>query len=292
MTGQIRNVVAVRERCVFCGGTPDSPEHVLPNWFLRLWDDTGPFTMRINNEPLRTRAGRLSTSLKMWRVILPCCRRCNGDLDRRFEKTAKGPLRQLLRDMRPIEDQDAVSSTARWLIKTLALTSHPSANHTAFSARAERDRNRPWNNYPRAVLDSLKAGVIPTDTSLWLAVTEPYKPGLPDPPFENVLLRRTTRADGLGGCGRTRTMGFGLADGRVAWFQLVYHPLHDLEHPFEHHKLVTRLWPKPPARLDIGEQSVLDHKTRLAEVFIDGGFCHGLTLGERSNGNGIPWHEW
>jgi hypothetical protein len=109
---------------------------------------------------------------------------------------------------------------------------------------------------------------------------------LPDPPFEEVLLRRTSRPDGMGKSGQMRTTGFGLADGRVAWFQLVYHPLHDLEHPFRRNGLVTRLWPDPPARLNVRGHPILDHRTRLAQLFVDGGFCHGLRLGERSSGNG------
>jgi hypothetical protein len=209
-----------------------------------------------------------------------------------FEKPAKGPVRLLMRDMQPLNDQTAVADVARWVFKTLALASHPDANHTAFASRAEEGRNDPWEDYPRAVLDSIRVGAVPADTSLWFAVTDPTKPGLPDPPFEEVLLRRTSRADDMGGSGQARTTGFGLADDRVAWFQLVYHPLHDFEHPFERDELVTRLWPDPPERLDVRGHPVLDHKTRLAQVFVDGGFCHGLRLGERSNGNGPPWHEW
>jgi hypothetical protein len=277
---------------VFCGGTPDSPEHVYPQWFLGLWDGTGPFTIKINGQPLRTCSGHPAISVKMWRVMLPCCGICNGDLDRLFEKPAKDPVRVLMRDMQLLDDQTAVLNAARWVVKTLALAAHPEANHTAFASRTEKRRNDPWEDYPRAVLDSIKVGAIPTDMSLWFAITDPGRPGLPDPPFEEVLLRRTSRPDGMGGSGHMRTTGFGLADGRVAWFQLVYHPLHDLEHPFQSDGLVTRLWPDPPARLNVRGHPILDHRTRLAHLFVDGGFCHGLRLGERSSGNGPPWAEW
>lgn len=133
------------QACVFCGGTSDSREHVHPRWLLELWDDTGPFTFRIDDEPLRTRAGQPAVSLKMWRIMLPCCGICNGGLDRLFEKPAKGPVRLLMRDMQPLNDQTAVADVARWVVKTLALASHPDANHTAFASRAEEGRNDPWD---------------------------------------------------------------------------------------------------------------------------------------------------
>lgn len=293
--GTARSLAPVDGACVFCGGAPDSPEHVYPQWFLKIWDDTGPFTVEINGEPLRARSGQPVTSAKMWRIMLQCYGICNGDLDRLFEKPAKDPVRVLMRDVRPLDDQVAVLNAARWVVKTLALAAHPAANHTAFASRTEKGkkgRNGPWEEYPRAVLDSIKVGDIPADMSLWVAVTDPSTPGLPDPPFEEVFLRRTSRADGRGGSGETRTTGFGLADGRVALFQLVYHPLHDLEHPFEPDGLVTRLWPDPPVRFDVRGHPVLNHRTRLAHVFADGLFDHGLELGERSVGNGPPWSDW
>jgi hypothetical protein len=280
------------EVCVFCGGASDAPEHVYPRWFLKLWDDTGPFTAKLNGELLRTRSGTPLTSTKTWRVMLPCCKICNGDLDRFFEKPAKRPLRTLLRDVRPLDDDADVRCAARWLVKTLALAAHPFANHTALMSRSAMDEKgsiSPWKAYPRIILDSVKVGDTPPDMSLWSAVTDPSKPGLSDPPFQEVMLRCTNRSDGRGGSGLTRTTGFGLADGRVAWFQLVHHPLHDLSHPFESAGLVTRLWPDPPGSFDISSHPVLDHSTRLADVFVDGLFVHGLELGERSIGNGPPW---
>lgn len=281
-----------KEACVFCGQPSDAPEHVYPTWFLKSWDNTGPFSVHVDGAPVRARSGAPATSVKMWRVMLPCCLSCNGTLDSNFEKPAKEPIRRLLRDVMPLLDRADVHITARWLVKTLGLAAHPDANHTAFASRADtrkKNRNNPWGDYPRGLLNSLRVGLIPADLSLWLAVTNANERGLPDPEFEEVLLRCTRRADGEGGCGQTRTSGFGLPDGRIAWFQLVHHPLHDLTHPFEAEKLVTRLWPDPPTSLDIRVHPVLDHSTRLALVFSDGLFAHELQPGRRSIGNGTPW---
>ncbi len=284
-------LVLMGEVCVFCGSASDAPEHVYPRWFLKLWDQAGPFTAKLDGELLRTRSGAPLTSSKTWRVMLPCCKSCNGDLDRFFEKPAKRPLRTLLRDVQPLEDVADVRRAARWLVKTLSLAAHPSVNHTAFPSRSAMDGNgsiSSWGEYPRIVLDSFKIDEIPPDMSLWAAVTDPSNPGLPDPPFQEVILRRTYRPDGMGGSGRPSTTGFGLPDGRLAWFQLVYHPLHDLSHPFESAGLVTRLWPDPPATFDISNRPVLDHRTRLSDVFVDGLIAHYLDPGERSIGNGPP----
>ncbi|RFZ63007.1 hypothetical protein DE4576_04946 [Mycobacterium marinum] len=280
------------QNCAICGDLSDTWEHVYPKWFLANWDETGPFTARANGQPLRTRAGVIRTNSKMWRILLPLCRKCNNDLDRLFEKTAKGPVRRLLRDMQPLNDRAAVTEIARWTVKTLALASHPDARFEALASQAQKRYQKPWTDYPRAILESIGVGAVPNDTSLWFALTDPSRPGLPDPPFEEVLLRHTSRADNLGGSGRTRTTGFALTDDRIGWFQLAYHPLHDFVHPFERHALVTRLWPNPPERLDVRDHPVLDRKTRLTQVLVDDGFRHVLDLGQRSNGPGPPWGEW
>ena len=86
----------------------------------------------------------------MWRIMLPCCGICNGHLARIIEKPAKDPVRVLMRDVQPLNDQVAVLNAARWVVKTLALAAHPAANHTAFASRTEKDkkgRNGPWEEY-------------------------------------------------------------------------------------------------------------------------------------------------
>lgn len=221
--------------------------------------------------------------------MLPLCVDCNGGLDRLFEKPAKDPVRRLLRDVQPLTDQAAVTAVARWAVKTLALASHPAARHTALASTTRDGDLDPWSNYPRALLESIRQGDVAADTSLWFALADPAAPAPPDPSLEEVLLRHTSRVDGLGGTGQARTTGFGLPDGRTAFFQLAYHPLHDFEHPFERRHLVTRLWPNPPERLVVHTHPVLDRGTHLAQAFVGGGFCHQLDRGQRSTGCGPPW---
>ncbi|MFF7945040.1 hypothetical protein ACFZC5_35645 [Nocardia gamkensis] len=226
----------------------------------------------------------------MWRIMLPLCRACNGELDRLFEKPAKVPVRRLLDQTLPVTSAADVLAVARWVGKTFALAAHPASNHTAYASRREPEKknvNGPWSPYPVTVLEAIRRGDLPDDSSLWVAVL--CEGGIADPDFDRVLLRHTYRRDGLGGTGWSRTSGYNIADTRcVAMFQFVHHPLHDFIHPFEPGGLVTRLWPNPPARLDLSSMPVLALDTRLSSVFASSGFSHGLAPGKRSSGEGLP----
>ncbi|WP_218025081.1 hypothetical protein, partial [Nocardia pseudovaccinii] len=114
--------------------------------------------------------------------------------------------------------------------------------------------------------------------------------GQPDPEFDPVWLRHTIRSDGGGGTGQSVTIGFNLLETtHMVFFQLVYHPLHDIVHPFEAHGLVTRLWPNPPDHIDLESHAVLHKNTRLGSVFVDGkGISEGLSPARRATGNGLP----
>lgn len=150
---------------------------------------------------------------------------------------------------------------------------------------------RPWLDYPGQITSALESGQLPDDVSLWVAVTGPD--GEADPLFEPVFLRRTMRGDGRGGEGHVRSTAFNLlGTDRMVQFQLVFHPLHDLSHPFSEAGMVTRLWPDPPSELDLSTHPVLDSITRLSQVFLDSGLSHGLGAGQHSVGNGSPWEEW
>ncbi|WP_157125002.1 hypothetical protein, partial [Nocardia pseudovaccinii] len=110
-----------RHLCVFCNGPNNSREHAIASWFLKRWDDQGPFTASINGEPLLTKAKRPAQSDKIWRVMLPCCSDCNNGLDKSFEKPAKEPVRRLLNDLQPLDTVAEVRNVSRWAAKTLAL---------------------------------------------------------------------------------------------------------------------------------------------------------------------------
>jgi hypothetical protein len=93
-----------------------------------------------------------------------------------------------------------------------------------------------------------------------------------------------------GGTGNTALQGFSLAGGRMAVFQLVFHPLQDFDHPFEAAGLVTRLWPEPATELDLSTHAAIDTAaySALGKLFVRGGGGIGLQPGERVPAQG-PW---
>ncbi|ANS31813.1 hypothetical protein R1CP_36035 (plasmid) [Rhodococcus opacus] len=312
---------ACRDKCALCGKEGDSREHVLPQWFLKRWEGQGKFTVDANHKPLHSRKGAGSpvTSEKIWRVMLPLCQRCNSELNQQFEGPAKEPVRTALDRLKPLTDLADVHNVARWVAKTLALGAHPDADHTVLaSLPQDRDdadnghewlppestnRKNPWVPFPQPVQVAIRNGELPNDLSLWVAITDPGKAGLPDPDFEAVYLRETQASDGAGGAGFSAHTSWNVGDtsyrvenpddDRLVWFQLVYHPLHDFVHPFEASGLVTRLWPNPPSVLDLANHRVLDHTTKLTSVFRRSTAAIMLQAGQRCTGPAVetPWAE-
>lgn len=277
--------------CPFCGARADSREHVLPRWLLSRWPGPAPFTVEINGAPLLNRDDKLVKSGCMPRVMLPICKTCNGVLDTRFEKTAKPYVRAALDDLQAL-DAEATAAFARWMTKTVLLARHPETEHTAFAARTGDAKNRcdPWTPFPTAALTALLHGEILDDLSLWVAVVDVKASPVQVPAFKRIFLNTTFRDDGAGGTGNAALQGFSLADGRMAVFQLVFHPLQDFEHPFEATRLITRLWPEPPTELDLATHPVLDPDaySALGRVFVCGGGGIGLQPGERLSAQ-RPW---
>ncbi|WP_216917139.1 hypothetical protein [Nocardia noduli] len=261
----------MRKPCVFCGSTVKSEEDVLSLWFKKRWEaPEREFFVRVGGTPLRTGKGRPARKKhRMWPVLLPSCPHCNGTvLNKLIEIPAQRPVRRLLNEVGALDTVGEITAVARWVAKVLLLEAHPLAKHEAYTWRpgALRGVCDPWEPYPRILLDAILAGTVPDDVSLWVAVTGPD--GEPDPDFDPVVLQPTERLDGLGGIGRSRYKAFDLlGTDLMAQFQLVHHPLHDFEHPFQPHGLVTRLWPAPPNGLDLRELPILDKTTRLNTTF-------------------------
>lgn len=136
---------------------------------------------------------------------------------------------------------------------------------------SKRFRSQPWDPYPFEICRGLSEGQIHPGLSLWVAVTAEAG-GRADPPFDPVYLRTTHRRDGAGGRGDSRMLGLSFPGGLVN-FQLVFHPLHDLVHPFESDGTVRRVWPNPPAHLDLKTLPRLRGDSRLGSVFLESGLA-------------------
>ncbi len=274
--------VARRQVCVFDGQEFRAQgEHVWPRWFLRRYDGRGRFVIEINGVAQPMSSGRVERE-NLSRVLLPVCPDCNNTwLNRTFEVPAKPHVRAALDQLRPLAGP-AVAAVARWVVKGVLLSRHPQAVDSEL-----RDRAPGAWNIPDGLLPQMRAtGDLPADLSLWVAVVNPDVPGAAAPDSDPILLPHTVRVDGAGGEGAAALVGFGLPtlgpQARVA-FQLVYHPLMVLAHPFEAAGLATKLWPDPPNTLDLAAMPTLDAagEAHLARVFAVRGPLVGLLPGER-----------
>lgn len=246
--------------CVFC----DSPvrsqgEHVLPNWFLKRWNGHGPFTIKINDKPVAERSGNAHRE-QLARVMLPVCGSnslsdCNKWLNDTFENPARQHVRAALDELRPVTGQ-GVTALARWAAKTLLLHHHPAAVNSQIGHLGSR---RDALVLPDTLLPTLrKTGQFPEDLSLWMGVVDPNAAPVDLPRFDMIALPQIDRPDGAGGTSCSAMLGWSLPNGMQAVFHLMLHPLFDIENPFETAGWATRLWPVPPASLDITTHPALD----------------------------------
>ncbi|WP_405814745.1 hypothetical protein OG241_09055 [Streptomyces sp. NBC_01390] len=272
--------------CLFCGVVVRGRrEHVLPSWFLKRHNGQGPFTTEVDGLPVAYASGVVERD-HLARLMLPVCGKreeqaggqdCNGWLNTVFEQPAKVRVRTALDALEPIHGP-AARAFVRWAVKTLLLAAHPDAVN---SAPPERDRSA-WE-FPDDWLPGLRTTrELPADLSLWLGIIDPSADEEPRVPDEQLLLPRIHHPHAAGGPGQATNFGFGLPDGRMAQFQLLSHPLMDIDHPAEEAGLVMKLWPQTPDRLDISVLPVLSREDgrRIARTFVRGGPLIGLMPGQ------------
>ncbi|MFI8943224.1 hypothetical protein [Streptomyces syringium] len=206
---------------------------------------------------------------------------CNKRLNDGFENPGKPQVRAVLDSLQPITDS-AVLSFVRWVAKTLVLHAHPLAKDSEIG-HLKIESRRPLV-LPESLLRTMRdSAMLPDDLSLWMGVVDPDGAPVTVPGFQPVILPDVDRPDGAGGdCGGT-LLGFSLPDDRQVLFHLLFHPLCDVSNPFEATGLVTRLWPAPPAVLDIAALRVLDEEAGLVmgKWVVPGGISIGLQPGER-----------
>ena len=94
------------------------------------------------------------------------------------------------------------------------------------------------------------------DLSLWIAVVSSDGQGEHAVEPIRIDLPTTFRSDGGGGDGQVTTVDFSLPNGRAIALQLVYHPLCDVEHPFEAAGLAVRVWPDQLGTLSPAEAMI------------------------------------
>jgi hypothetical protein len=215
--------------CVFCG-EPSSRkgEHALPKWFRERWLGDGPFTYEISGIPVLTRNGLPRRTDHLPPDLLPVCdattsaNNCNGTLNRLYEVSGKPVVRAVLDRSEVLETPAQVTDFARWWVKTLLLLYHPNCRN------AFEGIERPAWDLPASVYKQLLSGVLPSEASLWLAVTDDVKGREQLPELMRIYLPTTFSPEGGGGKPSTVLAGFTQEGTRILQVQMLVHPLLDL----------------------------------------------------------------
>ncbi len=174
-----------------------------------------------------------------------------------------------------LQTRQQVEDFAKWWVKTMLLLQHP-ACRSPFECRAQRRTPGsvlgPAWDLPASVYQNLLEGILPSDVSLWLAISDDVNGrGRLSEPMRNYL-PATSTPDGGGGEPATLVVGFRQMDTRVLLLQMVVHPLGDFEHPFEQAGLCVRLWPEPPRCVVVDRHPILGSEGRrqLGALFVAG----------------------
>jgi hypothetical protein len=287
--------VARSRRCVFCAAPASRKgEHVWTRWLMRLlrlqWHSDGGITVEKDGLPILDRHGVARKVNHVPTVLLPVCDHltgddCNGKLERLYEATGRKVVTAVILKGRPLTSRDEVETFARWWLKTLLLLHHPEA-HDQF----EGVMRRPWRLPPSTYPDLIE-GRFPRDLSVWIAVCDD-KTGTEhlDSIMRNYLVS-TSRPDGAGGDPEAGVVGLRMASGPIAEFQVAFHPLCQVENPFEEQGLAIRLWPNPPSSLDVSAMPVLNAtgRAQFGSLFLDSNSgAHLPEAGWRLHLNAVP----
>ncbi len=227
--------------CLSAGATRQG-EHVLPKWYFGSLDPgPGPLPWTKSGEPIRDREGRPVVLQERVRVQLPVCERCNGEMDRRFEKPAKEVLRRLFHARGAVDlDGGELESVALWLLKTLLLLARPEVRYSAHrvndAAVRWTTKELPNKRFYDWLIDGSAA---PEGLSVWLFRTDEARDDLPPPEYRMPL--PDVRADGS----TTEFVSLQLTFHGIS-VTVVVHPGWAILHPLEEDGRALRLWPDPP----------------------------------------------
>lgn len=153
-----------------CGVRPATTrEHIWPRWYLKRMDAKSPPTMiwTRNGEPILDRRGDPVAPKERQRVLLDICERCNTELDRRFEKTAKAPIEELILDgWAGTHSAAEWSAVGMWFAKVTLMLGHSNARigHDLLNEQARIEFDGPMPDYSWMVDGSAP----PSDLSLFV----------------------------------------------------------------------------------------------------------------------------
>lgn len=286
------------ENCPFgCGNEAKSREDVLPTWLMKKYRNSPSFTIEVDGQPLVTSAGVIERR-QLDSVILEVCESCNGWLNSNFEESAKPAVRSLLTGERI--SRSGSRAVARWAAKTGLLYFHPDTRHPATDSDERRGKlkRQRWSALGDCLPSFRKTGSLPSDYSVWMWVANRGETGHRLPVVAPAIApARTCRVDGAGGPIECRAIGFGFQppDGRSLQFEFMSHPLLNVSHPYETDSSLARIWPDPPAYIDISEMPALgaDAARSVAQAVMPASHsCMELGKGERRSVAGFNFDNW
>lgn len=270
------------EQCIFGDGRSSTMgEHVRPRWLAKRWSSDDEYTAYENGQPVLDRDGNPRTTNHIPPILVPMCdgpSGCNGWLNKTYEIKGKPAVRKALEDLSAL-DAAETEAFSKWWVKTLLLYLHPSARSSLPDAPQIS-----WTLPDSLYLGWRSTGALPDDLSLWISLYDPHGSGGAElPGLSRLWLNTTSSVDGRGGRGEATLHGIDLSDGRLALLLLAYHPLMNLQNPFEAAGLSTRLWPSSPNGFEVGALPVLSEEghAQLKGLFVRAGLAGQLPAGTR-----------
>lgn len=102
--------------CVFCGGTPLSEEHAIPQWVSELLPGEGPYTHRRAGANAEIRTWRHPTLLQL--TIRRTCVKCNSEWMSNVESSSRDLIARVMLGNTADWDREAQTVVATWAYKT------------------------------------------------------------------------------------------------------------------------------------------------------------------------------
>ncbi|GAA2842374.1 hypothetical protein ACFQ0M_47715 [Kitasatospora aburaviensis] len=296
--------------CVFCGtevAKKGKGEHVYPEWWHRMWlESGGPFYAMVGDQYIRNRNGERRSQETLQPLKLDVCGswpgspNCNGRLEQLFENRGKPAVEAVWR-RQAVLGREETFAFAAWWAKTLLLVDHPQTRHT-FPGLEEVGKSRTYTADPGTsdpLLPLLNGpSLLPSALSLWLAVGDEVSGEHALVGHSPLMLPRIGFGDLPEAQGHVMGTGPSLLCGRKrVLLQLVHHPYAEVAHPFDRAGLAVRLWPDPPAQLDISAVPVLSNTgiSQFESQFVCGGGStyrsveQGPLLVHACSGQPHPW---
>ncbi|WIY05574.1 hypothetical protein QRX60_17615 [Amycolatopsis mongoliensis] len=242
------------EICAVCGNNPATGqgEHVWPQWFLKAMDALGPpkKPWAVNSIPVVNKRGVPIHHSQRQRVLLPVCRTCNGELNKRFEMPAREVVKELATNGWSGEfNQAEWHSVGMWWAKVLLMLGHPKAR---LGDRRLNDIAIRFDNPPHDYRWMVDGSSPPVDLSLWV-----FRGAIEDSESEFTMVLPDSVAMRSGSTALCHELSL-VTEGLCV--TVVSHPGVSIDHPLVNRQDAWELLHNPPQRGDLSKLRSLPGK--------------------------------